>query len=111
MYERTEAWDPEFLKVLSQGKTVVTDEQKHREACAKLQAIQAKQEADLPTLGLSYIRDASGPDAFSKLSRYEAAIERSLYKALHELQRLQTARTGGDVPPPVVVDINMDIPS
>ena len=28
----------------------------------------------------------------SKLSRYETAMARSLYKALHELQRLQAAR-------------------
>ena len=45
-YERTEPWDPEFLNLLSQGKTVITDEQKHREACAKLQTIRAKQEAE-----------------------------------------------------------------
>jgi hypothetical protein len=43
-------------------------------------------------LGLSFIRDANSANAFSKLSCYETAIERSLYKALHELQRLQAAR-------------------
>ena len=47
------------------------------------------QDAETPTLGLTFIRDANGANAFSKLSRYEAAIERSLYKALHELQRLK----------------------
>ena len=36
----------------------------------------------------------------SKLSRYEAAIERGLYRALHELQRLQATRAGQLVPPP-----------
>jgi hypothetical protein len=52
-------------------------------------------------LGLSFIRDANGANAFSKLSRYETAIERSLYKALHELQRLQAARRAEDnVSPP-----------
>ena len=30
------------------------------------------------------------------LSRYEVAIERSLYRAMHELQRLQTERKGRD---------------
>jgi glucose/arabinose dehydrogenase len=34
-----------------------------------------------------FINDV-GQNTCSKLSRYEAAIERSLYKALHELQRL-----------------------
>jgi hypothetical protein len=59
-------------------------------------------------LGLSFIRDANGANAFSKLSRYETAIERSLYKALHELQRLQAARRAEeDVPPPLAVDVNV----
>jgi hypothetical protein len=34
-----------------------------------------------------------------KLSRYEAALERSLMRTLHELQRLQAARMGGAVAP------------
>ncbi len=40
-----------------------------------------------------------------KLQRYETAIERSLYKALHELQRIQVARQGGSAPLPIAVDI------
>lgn len=39
--------------------------------------------------------------------RYETTIEKSLIKALHELQRLQTARNGGDVPPPVAIDLDI----
>ena len=46
-------------------------------------------DSDASTLGLTFIRDGNGPNAFSKLSRYETTIERDLYKALHELQRLQ----------------------
>ena len=63
---------------------------------------------DTAALGLSFIRDGNGANAFSKLSRYEAAIERSLYKALHELQRLQAARhTQDSVTPPVAVDVDI----
>jgi hypothetical protein len=59
-------------------------------------------------VGLSFIRDANSSNAFSKLSRYETAIERSLYKALHELQRLQAARRAEeDVPPPLAVDLDV----
>ncbi len=59
-------------------------------------------------LGLSFIRDGNGANAFSKLSRYETTIERSLYKALHELQRLQAARrTERGVPPPAAIDVNV----
>jgi hypothetical protein len=43
------------------------------------------------------------------LSRYEVTLERGLYKALHELQRLQAARDGHAVPLPEVVDVEVSI--
>ena len=46
-------------------------------------------------------------DSLAKLSRYETSIERSLYKALHELQRLQASRKGQPVAVPVAVDIDV----
>jgi len=49
--------------------------------------------------------DAGGLHAFTQLARHETAIERSMLRALHELQRLQAARAGEDVPMPVVVDV------
>ena len=42
------------------------------------------------------------------LSRYELTLERSLFRALHELQRLQAERQGQPVPPPVAVDLTTD---
>jgi hypothetical protein len=89
--------------------TVVMDEQKHQEALSRAQEAEALQEDEgTATLGRTFIRDAGGANAFSKLSRYEAAIERSLYRALHELQRLQAARyVQGGVAPPVAVDVNV----
>lgn len=42
-------------------------------------------------------------------SRYETTLERGLYKALHELQRLQAARDGATVPPPVAADVEVTI--
>ena len=53
--------------------------------------MRSEQEDETATLGRTFVRDADKANAFSKLSSYEAAIERSLYKALHELQRLQAA--------------------
>ena len=61
------------------------------------------------TLGVRFIQDCRNYQAFSKLSRYETAIERSLFRALHELERLQTRRSGGDVSPPVAVDVDMTV--
>jgi hypothetical protein len=49
-------------------------------------------EATATTLGHSFVRNTDRVNAFSKQSRYETAVERSLRGALHELQRLQAAR-------------------
>jgi len=47
-------------------------------------------------------------DAYGKLSRYEAHLERSMYRALHELQRLQVARHNNvDVAPPAALDVTV----
>ena len=44
----------------------------------------------------------------SKLSGCESTVERSLYKALRDLQRLQAARRAdGDAPPPVAIDVDV----
>jgi hypothetical protein len=53
------------------------------------------------------------PDTLTleKLSRYETTLERSLYKALHELERRQAARDGQTVPLPVAVDVNLSGPA
>jgi hypothetical protein len=84
----------------------ITDEQKRQEALSKAQEMTVKQDAETATLGRTFIRDANAANAFSKLS--QATIERSLYKALHELQRLQAARRAdGNVPPPLAIDVDV----
>lgn len=42
-----------------------------------------------------------------KFFRYEIMLERSVYKALHELQRIQATRNGEKLPAPVAVDIDI----
>lgn len=39
--------------------------------------------------------------------RYESSIERNIYKALHELQRLQAERSGQSVVPPLALDLDI----
>lgn len=51
--------------------------------------------------------DSVHNDTYNKLIRYETSIERGIYKALHELQRLQANRKGEKVPLPVVVDVDI----
>jgi len=39
--------------------------------------------------------------------RYETMLEKSIYKALHELQRIQAARAGEKPPAPLAIDVNV----
>ncbi len=39
--------------------------------------------------------------------RYEIALENRMYKAIHELQRMQAVRNGDNVPPPLALDVDM----
>ncbi len=101
-------FDPEFLKGMSHYvNTTITDEEKHKEALARARRFRDEQKAEIATLGRTFARDADKANAFSKLSRYETTIERGLFKALHELERRQAARQGGNVPAPVAVDVDV----
>ncbi len=46
-------------------------------------------------------------EAIDKMLRYETAIERQLYRAIHELIRLQSARMGGNPTIPLAIDVNV----
>lgn len=59
------------------------------------------------TLGEALSEDFADSDTYGKLIRYEASIERGIYKALHELQRLQAARNGEKMLPPIAVDVDV----
>jgi hypothetical protein len=100
-YEETKA-DPFFGPDIE-----ITNKAKHAEAMSRARRIRSEQENETVALGRTFVRDADGANAFSKLSRYETALDRQLYKALHELERLQVARSGGNVPAPHVVDVDV----
>lgn len=59
------------------------------------------------SLGQAVHADFAGPNTLGKFRRYEAHIDRTLYKALHELQRLQAARLGHKVSAPIAIDIDV----
>jgi len=86
------------------GPPEITDPEKHQQAVADAEQMKARCNEPTATIGLTFMRAAS---AFTTLSRYEAAIERSYYRAFHELQRLQDARLGGHVPPPLTLDVTV----
>src|SRR3989338_6297019 len=59
------------------------------------------------TLGEALSYDFANNDTYGKLIRYEASIEKGIYKALHELQRLQAARNGEKMLPPIAIDVDV----
>ncbi len=73
--------------------------EKHSEVARK-----AERERDAELLGGAFTH---GCNSMSTLSRYETSIERSMFRALHQLQRLQGARQGLATPEPVAIDIDV----
>jgi hypothetical protein len=51
------------------------------------------------TMGLMHDAD--------RFFRYETMLEKGIYKALHELERIQAKRNGEKVPPPIALDIDI----
>ena len=56
------------------------------------------------------IRNTLSNESTDTILRYETTIERSLFRALHELERLQAKRNGKDTGIPSTIDINVDGP-
>ncbi len=46
-------------------------------------------------------------DDNKEILRYETTIEKQIYKALHELERVQALRRGEKIAPPVAVDVEV----
>jgi len=59
------------------------------------------------TLGEALSYDFANNDTYGKLIRYETSIEKGIYKALHELERLQARRNGEKVPLPIALDVDV----
>lgn len=64
--------------------------------------VKVVKEGYTPTISVGAITELE-----QTILRYETTIERSLYRALHELQRLQAARAGEKPPAPVAVDVDI----
>jgi hypothetical protein len=80
-------------------------QKKEKYTSAKNDANKVKQKLRETDLGLG--KAFQGADTLSNLSRYEAGIERTFYKALHELQRLKAQRSGEGGSIPLAVDIGV----
>jgi hypothetical protein len=85
---------------LSVGGKVI-DEEAYRQALERARAAEGVRDGDLGLLGAAFARDASTTNAFTKLSRYEAEIERSLHRSLSALQQMQQTRLQGTGAPQI----------
>ena len=107
-YEEIE--DAFALVSLTEGHVHITDEERHGQATARAEKAARLLQKESLALGVAFKQDVENAGAISKLSRYEATIERSLYRALHELQRVQAARQDGHAPASIAVDVTVDGP-
>ena len=57
--------------------------------------------------GYYFVQRYSDDTTWDKLNRYETKIERQMYKAIHELERMQRSRRGENVPPPLAIDVDL----
>lgn len=48
-------------------------------------------------------------ETLEKVTRYETTLERSLFRTLHELQRLQAFRSGMALPAPATLDVDVNV--
>jgi hypothetical protein len=49
----------------------------------------------------------TGVASWQSMNRYETMIERQMYKAMYELERIQRIRRGENTPAPLAIDVNM----
>ena len=57
--------------------------------------------------------EGTSENLLERFHRYKGQIDKTLYKAIHELQRLQSTRFGQHIPAPQALDIDVssgDIP-
>lgn len=78
--------------LLESCNVVVTDKEAQEHALAEAQVATETRHGESLLLGCAFSRDASSADAFTKLSRYQTSLERSLFRTLQELQEIQVAR-------------------
>ena len=74
-----------------------------QEAQARLKPLEAQVALELEQAILLGSLPISSDD-LDKIIRYEASLDRQLYKAINQLERLQRRHAGEQLPPPVVLD-------
>ncbi|MCP4261192.1 MAG: hypothetical protein GY774_27350 [Planctomycetes bacterium] len=116
-HEDYDGFDPQNLREFLNNKADWSDDQiweAHIELCNEQIDKHKKKVADLGKqkqqnkLKLQVIKKLGNIPSkceLDRLLRYEGAIERQLYKALNQLERIQRLRAGDNVPAPVEIDV------
>ena len=97
------------IKQLGAALAMPEDDPRYAMITDEAKAADVRRKAEV--LGSAFAHSAKGADSFTRLARYETALERSLYKALHELERRQATRAGQAVPVPAVVEVEVSSPA
>ncbi len=80
--------------------------QQHKDDIVSLEKDKKKNKLKLQVI--RKLGNIPSKNELDRLLRYEGAIERQLYKALNQLERLQRLRAGDNVPAPVEVDVDIN---
>jgi hypothetical protein len=91
-YTRTDGGFGALIESMNEGQVIIEDEAAHADAMDAAQNARDVGFSAPVLLGAAFGRDAGGADALGKLTRYETGIERALYRATEELEKLQSAR-------------------
>jgi len=67
-----------------------------------------KEKEELETEAKIFSLALPSKEPMDKILRYETTIERQLYRAMNQLERLQRQRKGEIIPPPISVEISSD---
>jgi hypothetical protein len=72
--------------------SIITDEASHSEAVEALGEVEAERDRDEVLIGRAFYQDVTEGNTFAKLARYETRLERSLFRNLNELRKIQDKR-------------------
>ncbi len=91
-YTRREGGLAAVIESMDEGEVIIENEAALADAMGAAQNARDVGFCAPVLLGAAFGRDAGGADALGKLTRYETGIERALYRATEELEKLQSAR-------------------
>jgi hypothetical protein len=74
------------------GQRTIRDQASYDRAMEEFRSAESERDRAELSLGCAFDADAKDGETFGKLSRYETAIERFLFRSLHELRQVQERR-------------------